>query len=285
MSAIPVEIMRRVTGFLECPAALRLEASGQVRMQDLIAGEQYWRGRVLRAAPHQQQLSQRGCSLKAILSSHLCKAATRVDLSALDVDDTELSFIAQHLDRIEWIDLSGCRQISDAGLETLLSRHGRHLRVLRASRLCMLTNYAAECIARRCPQLRRLQLEGTMISALGLRIIAEACSQLVHLNIAQCHLIDLDQLAAVAAGGNFKRLRRLELRGMDFLQSYQLTLIAQGCPSLRRLDVKSCAEITLKTLRQLQDGHPRLRIDHNARLEDHSLCAIRRYLLSMMESC
>lgn len=281
MSAIPAEIMGRVTGFLECSAALQLEASGQAQMQALIAGEQYWQGRVLTAASHQQ----RGCSLKAILSSHLCKAATRVDLSALDIDDTELSFISQHLDRIEWIDLSGCRQISDLGLEALLSRHGRHLRVLRTSRLCMLTNYAAECVARRCPQLQRLHLEGTMISASGLRVIAEACPQLVRLNISQCHLIDLDQLAAIAAGGHFKRLRRLELRGQDFLQPYQLDLIVQGCTSMRRLDVRGCAEITLKTLRQLREAHLRLRIDHNARLEDHSLCSIRRYLLSMIESC
>lgn len=275
MMDIPAELVAKISDFLEYQFILGLEASQETSLRQLVEATKYWATRTLKVHDNHR--------LYRVLQSSFCKAASRLDLGALDIDDADLSFVSSHFDQIERIDISNCPQISDVGIECLLARHGRHIKVLRMDRLYALTNVSADSIAKHCPHLRTLSMEGTMVSTSGLRRISEGCPHLHRLSITQCHLIDLDQLPSIA--NSLQRLNRLDACNLDFMQPYQLTAVVQTCTRLRRLCVRGCAEITLKSLRDLQDINPHLVIDHNARLEDHSICSIRRYLLSMIESC
>lgn len=275
MIDIPAEIFAKVSDFLEYQFIMGVEACQETSLWRFVEAKKYWATRTLKVHDNHR--------LHNVLQSSFCKAALRLDLGALDIDDDDLAFVSNHFRQIEWIDISNCSQISDVGIESLLTWHGRHIKTLRMDRLYALTNISADSIAKHCPHLRTLSMEGTMISTSGLRRISEGCSQLHRLSITRCHLIDLDQLPSIA--NSLQRLNRLDASNLDFMQPHQLTAVVQTCTKLRRLGVKGCAELTLKSLRDLQTINPHLTIDHNARLEDHSICSIRRYLLSMIESC
>lgn len=269
---LPLEILIQITTHMPYEMVERL---GDVReIRRLVESNHFWRGRVLTVTTRKQLLER--------LRDPGCRKARRLDLRGADLDDTDLMFIANHFDRIEHLNLSHVSALTDDGLEALLKLHGRHLKSLTLHRLFRLTNVTLHNIVQWCGRsLRRLDLQSTMISAAGLLRLVEGGELMIReLILARCHIVDPTCLPALGEG--LPALRRLSVAQIDAVQPYQLQALAQSCPTLRLLDVTGCPEVTRKTLKHLSGTHRRLHIKHDARLEDHSLDSIRRFLLGLV---
>jgi F-box/leucine-rich repeat protein 2/20 len=137
-----------------------------------------------------------------------------------------------------------------------------------------------ENIAQHCSRLEELSLEGCMVSAAGLRIISKGPSSLKKVSISRCHVIDTQELPAIVQG--MSELKVLAMNHIDGVQPYQVQAVIAECPRLRKVELVGCPEITLKAIRQLSSINKRVRLVHDARLEDHSIDSVRRFLLGLV---
>lgn len=267
---VPKELFAKITMYLEFGEIVKLLHVEPVRL--VLESGGYWtRSRTLIIKSHDDLI-------RALCSPH-SKDAQNIDLSCADIDDTDLQFLAEHFTCIRTINLSKNSDLTDDGIEHLLRLHGKTFQKLNLSRLFRLTNVSMENIARYCAKLKILILTGMMITAGGLQMIAEGCTQLRQLSLSRCHLMNPEQLPAVVE--RLPCLRYLELSNLDLLQAYQVQAIIQSCSKLYKVDLTGCAEITLKSIRELQKYSQYLEIVHDARLEDHSIDGIRRFLLGL----
>lgn len=235
----------------------------------------YWKGRTLKIQ-HRYQLN-------AALRDPFLLGATSIDLSSVEsLDDLDLKFIAEAFPAIRSITLTGAADISDDGLLYLLSKHGHCLQILRVERCFKLTNETMEHISRFCRALRRLNVRSTFVSTAGLNHLFESSyvnKSLRSLDISRCHLLNCDALPGALESA--AELKWLSISGLDGIQPHQIEVVIQRA-SLKSLDISGCPEITLKNVSEFQKLSPKTKILHDAKLEDHSHEAVRRYLLGLI---
>lgn len=270
---VPNEIVARILMGIEYDAMRRV--AGAALLQDTLMQGSYWRGRTLRIRDRE--------GLRRVLSDKNTQCARMIDLTDAEIDDTDLAFVAAHFSTITRITLASNRDLTDAGISDLLARHGAGgLREIRLARLFRLTNVTLENMSRHCSHLRRIDLDGCLYSVSGLAVLLQGtrvAKTLRHLSMSRCHLIDTERLPALL--GDLAGIRSLDLSHLDGLQTYQVETIVRVCGRLRRLSVQGCPEFTLKDLAKIQQLSPGLQIVHDARLEDHTIDAVRRFLLGL----
>ncbi|PJF19417.1 hypothetical protein PSACC_00812, partial [Paramicrosporidium saccamoebae] len=258
-SPLPLELLAQVALHLDYKMILQMRHFSPVT--DLLESGHYWHNRTL-------HISSRS-DLRTALSDKTSSQAVRISLAAADIDDTDLSFIAQHFTKIQVLNLTRNPDLTDGGLEALLIAHGPQIKRLNLSRLFRLTNVTMENIAQYCSSLEELSLEGCMVSAAGLRRISTGPSSLRKVSISRCHVLDTQELPAIVQG--MSELKVLAMNHIDGVQPYQVQAVIAECPRLRKVELVGCPEITLKAIRQLSSLNKRVQIVHDARLEDHSI--------------
>lgn len=268
---VPLELLLKITAHLPYESIAELSSIREI--QRLLKSDHFWRDRILKISTRSQLL--------CILRDPYSRRAKRLDLCGADLDDTDLVFIANHFQTIHHINLSHVSDLTDLGLASLLKLHGKHLQSLKLHKLFRLTNVTMENISTLCgPSLHCLDLHSTMISSTGLRELTEGGLMIRELILERCHIFDPSCLPALGEG--LPTLRKISVAHIDAVHPYQLQALLQACPKLKTLDVSGCAEVTLKTIKQLQGTNQRLNIKHNAKLEDHSIDAVRRFLLGLV---
>jgi len=119
--------------------------------------------------------------------------------------------------KLKQLSLSECQRITDAGLNTL-------------------------CVC--CPSLQSLDLTGCrFISAFGLQNVIRSCSSLIELCLSGCPALCDKTIATVFRYNNPPHIRSLAVRRCD-IHDHGLSAIASYCPTLQRLDVRSCGLLT-----------------------------------------
>ena len=123
---------------------------------------------------------------------------------------------------------------------------------------------AIEAIARSCPRLRHLDLDGNGISRAALQVVAEACPQLECLNIeciescySHASCITDDVLDIVAKG--CPKLKLLDVTNRHRLTDAAVWSLVQHCPGLKGLEMDGCLKITLAAACTLDQGCPSLK--------------------------
>lgn len=147
-------------------------------------------------------------------------------------------------------------QVSDAGLQGIAQCPKLEALVVIRAPDC--TNAGITAVAKGCPSLRRLHIEGwapNHIGDPGLAAIATYCRQLQELVLVAhaCTVISLRPLAS-----NCQNLERLTLCASPTLGDAEISCLAEGCPNLRRLCIKACEGVTDIGIIALANGCPSL---------------------------
>ncbi|XP_064600060.1 uncharacterized protein LOC135466488 [Liolophura sinensis] len=147
-----------------------------------------------------------------------CKHLTHLDVSWTYVTDSGLSTICSTAHRLESVCINGCPSITNNGLETLLRKHGKSLRVLE---LCGCFN----------------------INQTGIRSIAHNCHNLLTLNLGQCYKLTDSSVAEVT--GSLPRLESLDIRGCNrSVRDTSVRKIVKNCPRLSSIALANCPHIS-----------------------------------------
>ncbi|PIK40287.1 putative F-box/LRR-repeat protein 14-like [Apostichopus japonicus] len=162
-----------------------------------------------------------------------------------------LSSILLSMPNIESLNLSGCYNLTDAGLSHAFSRQVTTLTVLNLSLCKQITDKSLRRIAHCFRSLESLDLAGcSSISNMGIMVIEQYLQKLKHLNLRSCRLISDDGISCLA--GVFKTISRppgtRNLKSL-ILQDCQisdtsLSSIAKGLPNLETLNLSFCCQIS-----------------------------------------
>lgn len=244
-------------------------------IKQLVSSRAYWHNRSLRITNREQ--------LRSILGDKATRNAMTIDLHGAGIDDTDLHFISHHFDTIQRLYLGHNPDVTDEGVQELFQIHGGHLIELRLDRLFRLTNVTLECLQRHCRSLRYLSLAGGMFTSAPVRqMLTDAAFQLESLSLSRCYLLDTRELSACCTA--LQALRSLDISHLDPLQPYQVQAVVRECPRLKHLNITGCHEFTLKVVKELSALNANLHIEHDARLEDHSIEGVRRFLLGLAQA-
>ena len=122
---------------------------------------------------------------------------------------------------------------------------------------------AIEAIAKSCPRLRHLDLDGNGISQAAMQVVAKACPQLECFNIeciesdyAHASCITDDVLDMLAKG--CPQLKLLDVTNRHRLTDAAVRSLVQHCPGLKVLWMDGCLMLTLAAAHMLDQGYANL---------------------------
>eukprot|EP00672_Neobodo_designis_P011865 CAMPEP_0174881574 /NCGR_PEP_ID=MMETSP1114-20130205/84330_1 /TAXON_ID=312471 /ORGANISM="Neobodo designis, Strain CCAP 1951/1" /LENGTH=755 /DNA_ID=CAMNT_0016116971 /DNA_START=50 /DNA_END=2317 /DNA_ORIENTATION=+ len=117
-------------------------------------------------------------------------------------------------------------------------------------------------IAKRCPRLQRMDLRSCELSNVGLTAIADNCHRLLELDLG--HIGGKPTSAGLEAiAERCPTLQRLEVRSCEAATDASIAAIGRHCPSLRELDVsENSGRVTDEGVLCVARNCPRLRVLH-----------------------
>ncbi|XP_042795355.1 F-box/LRR-repeat protein 4 isoform X2 [Panthera leo] len=181
-----------------------------------------------------------------LLNQHCCDPLQYIHLNLqpywAKLSDTSLEFLQARCTLVQWLNLSwtGNRGfISVAGFS-------RFLKDLNLSSCDKLPPQAFNHIAKLCG-LRRLVLYRTKIEQTALLSILNFCSELQHLSLGSCVMIEDYDVIASMIGAKCKKLRTLDLWRCKNITENGIAELASGCPLLEELDLGWCPTLQSST--------------------------------------
>ena len=148
-----------------------------------------------------------------------------------------------HCNRIERLTLTGCVQLTDEGVCSLIYG-SRSLLALDITGLDSITDHT-------------------------LKAVSENCGRLQGLNITDCSKVTDDSLVEVAEHCHF--LKRLKLNNCSLVTDESIMAVAQHCPYMLEIDLHNCRQVSNvsitalisrgRQLRELRVGHCQLLTD------------------------
>jgi Leucine-rich repeat (LRR) protein len=219
-------------------------------------------------------------SLLGVYISKLWKLK-RLDVSYVgNFDDASCQQIVAKCQLLEDLNFKNSN-ITDDSVQ-LVAQHLQHIRILNLSRCRKITDESIFAIAKSCPSLTSLDVEGTqitdnalvaftstrirvlsiseckMITEKSLTAIAKSCPLLESLNISKCETITDDSLTAIAE--SCPLLVSLDVRHTQITDNALVALATARCrETITSLDLTGCNRITHTGLRQVVDSFTRLR--------------------------
>ncbi|XP_060605854.1 uncharacterized protein LOC132758296 [Ruditapes philippinarum] len=146
-----------------------------------------------------------------------CHNLTHIDASWCSLTDSGLMAISNSCNRLESLCINGCSAISNDGLETVMKKHGVHLRVL--------------------------EMFGCFnLSPRGLRSVANNCINLITLNLGQCYKLTDSCISQLST--SLGRVEWLDLRGCKQIKDNCMRRIVKNCTRLKHLSLANCPNIT-----------------------------------------
>ncbi|KAM9315759.1 F-box/LRR-repeat protein 4 [Gastrophryne carolinensis] len=207
-----------------------------------------------------------------LLYQHCCDPLQYTHLSLqpywASLNDASLEYLLPRCTLVQWLNLSwtGNRGfISTSGFSRLLKICGSELVCLELACGHFLNEACLEVIAEMCPNLQELNLSScdklppqafghisklcglkrlvlyrTKIEQTALLSILNFCTELQHLNLGSCVLIEDYDLIAGVIGAKCKKLQTLDLWRCKNITEKGLGDLASGCPLLEELDLGWC---------------------------------------------
>ncbi|KAL6067611.1 Leucine-rich repeat-containing protein 29 [Balamuthia mandrillaris] len=223
-----------------------------------------------RLLSHWKQSSRLAEVLPCLFTTNLFVGPTQVRLdfshcSALDAtlltaclsSGAAPSLLASTAVRTIHLDLSDCRQLLDEQVDAILRSRSTQLRSLNLSHCNYITDDGLRSLEH-CSNLTSLSLASVPIDSATIRLVAEHCTLLQHLDICtvtftQCIIEDLGKLRELEVllmdqtempsshpeglahvFANCNKLRIVDLSN-KLMSDYQLEALASHCPSLERI--------------------------------------------------
>uniref|UniRef100_A0A8C0Q4U4 F-box and leucine rich repeat protein 4 n=1 Tax=Canis lupus familiaris TaxID=9615 RepID=A0A8C0Q4U4_CANLF len=181
-----------------------------------------------------------------LLNQHCCDPLQYIHLNLqpywAKLNDTSLEFLQARCTLVQWLNLSwtGNRGfISVAGFS-------RFLKDLNLSSCDKLPPQAFNHIAKLCG-LKRLVLYRTKVEQTALLSILNFCSELQHLSLGSCVMIEDYDVIASMIGAKCKKLRTLDLWRCKNITENGIAELASGCPLLEELDLGWCPTLQSST--------------------------------------
>ncbi|XP_014346413.1 F-box/LRR-repeat protein 4 isoform X2 [Latimeria chalumnae] len=210
-----------------------------------------------------------------LLHQHCCDPLQYIHLNLqpywATLNDASLEHLQARCTLLQWLNLSwtGNRGlISDSGLCRFLKVCGSELTRLDLACSHFLNEACLEIIAQMCPNLqdinlsscdklppqafnhfakvsglRRLVLYRTKIEQTALLSILNFCSEIQHLNLGSCVMIEDYDMVASMIGAKCKNLHTLDLWRCKNLTEKGLADLVSGCCLLKELDLGWCATL------------------------------------------
>ncbi|PWA43359.1 Leucine-rich repeat, cysteine-containing subtype [Artemisia annua] len=198
-----------------------------------------------------------------------------------DFDDDGLCAVAKACSRLSGVELYGRLHVGDIGVDCLV-RSCKDLRNLILSRCARVTDESLKSI-RELNSLQRLDLEGCLISDMGLEYMAKADlkNNLMSLSLDECdkisdidishlkQMVNLTRLSLSNCGVNITdsgiftlsqiipNIEVLHLSWLINITDISLSQIARNCKKLKFIELRGCEAITGKGVRCFAH-HPRL---------------------------
>ncbi|XP_055289174.1 F-box/LRR-repeat protein 4 [Moschus berezovskii] len=214
-----------------------------------------------------------------LLNQHCCDPLQYIHLNLqpywAKLNDTSLEFLQARCTLVQWLNLSwtGNRGfISVAGFSRFLKVCGSELVRLELSCSHFLNETCLEIISEMCPNLqdlnlsscdklppqafshitklcglKRLVLYRTKVEQTALLSILNFCSDLQHLSLGSCVMIEDYDVTASMIGAKCKKLRTLDLWRCKNITENGIAELASGCPLLEELDLGWCPTLQSST--------------------------------------
>jgi len=161
------------------------------------------------------------------------------------------------LPNLESLNLSGCYNLSDAALDTALNRDLPNLKELNLSLCKDVTDNSLGRIATHCKNLESLDLGGcTKVTNTGLLLISWGLKRIRKLNLRSCWQISdhgIGHLTGINSqpGTGARALEDLCLQDCQKVTDEALKHIAEGLPSIARMNLSFCLSVTDTGLKSL----------------------------------
>uniref|UniRef100_A0A8C4JGV6 F-box and leucine rich repeat protein 4 n=1 Tax=Dromaius novaehollandiae TaxID=8790 RepID=A0A8C4JGV6_DRONO len=214
-----------------------------------------------------------------LLYQHCCDPLQYIHLSLQPywarINDTSLEYLQSRCTLIQWLNLSwtGNRgAISVSGFSRFLKVCGSELVRLELSCGHFLNETCLEVITELCPNLQELNLSScdkippqafnhiakvgslkrlilyrTKVEQTALLSILNFCSELQHLSLGSCVMIEDYDLIASMMGAKCKKLRSLDLWRCKNITESGIAELASGCQLLEELDLGWCPTLQSST--------------------------------------
>ncbi|NWX11127.1 FBXL4 protein, partial [Caloenas nicobarica] len=214
-----------------------------------------------------------------LLYQHCCDPLQYIHLSLQPywarINDTSLEYLQSRCTLIQWLNLSwtGNRgAISVSGFSRFLKVCGSELVRLELSCGHFLNETCLEVITETCPNLQELNLSScdkippqafnhiakvgnlkrlilyrTKVEQTALLSILNFCSELQHLSLGSCVMIEDYDLIASMMGAKCKKLRSLDLWRCKNITESGIAELASGCQLLEELDLGWCPTLQSST--------------------------------------
>ncbi|KAM7119773.1 F-box/LRR-repeat protein 4 isoform 7-T24 [Ciconia maguari] len=214
-----------------------------------------------------------------LLYQHCCDPLQYIHLSLQPywarINDTSLEYLQSRCTLIQWLNLSwtGNRgAISVSGFSRFLKVCGSELVRLELSCGHFLNETCLEVITEMCPNLQELNLSScdkippqafnhiakvaslkrlilyrTKVEQTALLSILNFCSELQHLSLGSCVMIEDYDLIASMMGAKCKKLRSLDLWRCKNITESGIAELASGCQLLEELDLGWCPMLQSST--------------------------------------
>ncbi|KAF2073114.1 hypothetical protein CYY_005583 [Polysphondylium violaceum] len=182
------------------------------------------------------------------------------------INDSTLKTIGKHCHEIHYITLTRNTTITDSGLTSML-KHCNNITELNISQCTNITDTSINQIAHSCQKIRELRMVG-LNNVTSLKSISENCSELVLLDISECHKIssDLGTLAKgcsklahfklrrcfgfqdaslFSAEGDLHPMNRLTVLDWSHgnIEFNAIYSISRACKNLTSLDISNCKSL------------------------------------------
>jgi hypothetical protein len=159
---------------------------------------------------------------------------------------------------IDHVNLSGCTQITDTGLQALTQRC-TGLTSLNLRGCTRITDAGVQALAQRCSGLTRLNLNRCrLITDAGVQALAQHCPGLTTLNLEWCTRISDAGLQALVQ--QCMGLTTLDLRTCRLITNTGVEALAQQCTGLTMLNLRGCNRITEARVEALAQDYPHIEI-------------------------
>lgn len=170
-----------------------------------------------------------------------------------EVSDNGIHFIGKQCPELEYISLSNCSRITDESLIAL--SHGcPKIKYLELSGCTQLSDNGFNSLCKACPDLHCLDLEECLhITDATLVNISTFCHKMERLCLSHCELVSDEGIQHLAHSQAARSgcLKSLELDNCPLITDTSLDAL-QDCPSLQRIDLYDCQQITRGGIRRLK---------------------------------
>lgn len=282
INIIPKEIFQNIIKYMDWTDILPILSS--LDQQQI---KNWWFGRTMKILNRKDlQLALR--TPKIFIGDHV----DTLDLSQITLDDLDLRFISEYFKSIKRINLSNQTKISVEGLDHLFKHQIESISFKKSN----ITDLVCCSIVQKISSsLKKIDLSSTPITEIGILSIfqsKEIVESLEYLSLSRCYSINIPMVITSIREKsiNPRNMRSLDLSYLDLLFTSHIDTLFRDIvwKNLRTLNIKGCQDIPLKSIRRIKeylnysdDGCFKVNINHNARLEDHSIEGVKAFLLGL----